>query len=165
MKRQLPAFILLIAFLAIAWGIFLVEDGLFNTGATDFKEFGIGLAFFILAFIFTLVIFYAKRWFVRVSPWFGISTFILISVIYAGSVYLRWQNHEIKSEIVTGTDMIVGHVEASNEWIMVDRSLLQRPAHWYESGVRMTYLADDEQQSLSIRLPAKYLPLKSIKEM
>ena len=165
MKRQLPAFIILMASMAIAWGIFLVEDGLFNTGATDLKEFGIGLAFFISAFIFTLVVFCAKGWHVRMSPLFGISTFILISAIYAGSVYLRWQNHEINGDPVAGTDMIVGHVEASNEWIMVDRSLLQRPAHWYESGVRMTYLADDKQQSLSIRLPAKYLPLKSIKEL
>ncbi len=165
MKRNLPAFILLITLLAIAWGIFLVEDGLFNSGSTDLKEFGIGLAFFIPAFIFILVIFCIKRQSVPVSPWFGIGGLILLSVVYTGSVYSRWQSHAENAAPVKGGGMIIGHIETSNEWIMFDRSLLQRPAHWYESGVQLTYLAEDERHSLSVQLPAKYLPLKSIKKM
>jgi len=165
MKRHLPAFILLLLLLAISWGVFLVEDGLFNTGSIDFKEFSIGLTFIICAFIFILAVFSNKRWSDRAPAWPGTSSLILIAVIYTGSVYLRWHDREENAGPVVGTDRIVGLVEASNEWIMIDRSLLQRPAHWYESSVQMIYLAEDEQQTLSIHLPAKYLSLKSIKEM
>lgn len=166
MKRYIREIALLLALATIAWGVFLLEDGLFNTGSADIKEFGLGLVFMLCGLLYTIVLFSNKSWFTPLSPALRIGFLILISIMYTAYVYSRWSNRdEQNSQIVTGKDMIVGHVKASNEWIMVQKSMLQRSAHWYESGVYMSYLADDEQQSLSIRLPAKFLPLKSIKEL
>lgn len=163
MKRQHRAVILLSALLTVAWGTFLIEDGLFNAGSADAKEFGIGLAFLIPAFVFLML--GIKKEDLSVPRWSVIGLLIVLGTAYTGFVYSRWQSREENAGFAVGTDMIVGHVETENEWIMLDRSMLKRPAHWYESGVQVTYLADDEQRSLSIQLPAKYLPLKSLKEL
>jgi hypothetical protein len=150
---------------AIAWGVFLIEDGLFNIGSIDIKEFSIGLTFFIIALLAVLVQFRRKPWIARVSPRFQISVLILAIIIYTGSTYTRWLSRDEASQSVIASDSIVAHIESSNEWIMLPKSLLQRPAHWYESSVHLSYLTKDGQQSLSIYLPAKFISLKSIKEM
>jgi hypothetical protein len=165
MKRHDREIIFLLALLAIAWGVFLIEDGLFNTGLADSKEFAIGLAFVVSGFIAALVLFCNQAWFARVSRLLRISTLIVICLAYAVTTYSRWLDRDENTQPVTGTDMIVAHVKASDEWIMVHKSQLQRPAHWYETGVDMTYLANDGQQLSAIQLPAKFLPLKSIKKM
>lgn len=156
---------MLLALAAIVWGVFLIEDGLFNSGSADLKEFGLGLIFILCGLLYILALFSNKSWFTPLSRALRISILVMISIMYTAYVHSRWPNRDENIQIVTGKDMIVGYINASNEWIMVQKSMLQRPAHWYESAVYMSYLADDEQQSLSIRLPAKFLPLKSIKEL
>lgn len=166
MKRYIREIAFLPVLPAIVWGVFLIEDGLFSTGSADLKEFGLGLIFTLCGLLYTLVLFSSKSWFTWLSPALRISLLMLASIMYTAFVHSRWPNRDDQnSRIVSGKEMIVGHVKASNEWVMVQKSVLQRPAHWYESGVNITYLSDDEQQTLSIRLPVKFLPLKSIKEM
>ena len=156
---------LLLAFLAMAWGVFLIEDGLFNAGSADLKEFAIGVVFILPGLINTLVLFCKQKYPARMSPWPGIGALVLLSLFYTTSVYSRWSNRgENTLPVVSATAMIAAHVNASDEWLMIHKSLLQRPAHWYESGVLLSYLGD-ERQPRSILLPAKFLPLKSIKEM
>ncbi len=155
---------ILSTFPAIAWGVYLIEDGLFNAGSADIKEFAIGLVFILPGLMIMLVSFCKPGSPARASPWPGIAMLVLISLLYTASVYSRWLNRGENIPPGAATEMIAGHIKASNEWIMIRKSMLQRPAHWYESGVLLTYLGD-EQQPLSIRLPAKFLPLKSIKEM
>ena len=157
--------LIILAFLAIAWGVFLIEDGLFNTGLADIKEFAIGSAFVVAGFIVALALFCNQVWLARVSRLRGISTLIVICLVFMATTYSRWLERDEQIQPVTGTDMMVAHVKASDEWIMIHKSQLQRPAHWYETGVRMTYLNDDGKKLSAIQLPAKFLPLKSIKQM
>jgi len=154
-----------LAVLATAWGVFLIEDGLFNAGSADAREFAIGLGFAVPALTFTLQRICRQDWFTAVYRWLWISALLLLSVAYSASIYLRWLDRREIAQFASSNTMIIGHVKSLDEWIMIDQALLQRPAHWYESGVQVTYLTGNDQQLSSIQLPVKFLPLKSIKEM
>ena len=165
MKAYQPTFLILLLILACVWGVFLIEEGLFNSGSIDLKEFGIGVGFVLFAFLAAVILFCVEDCFVFLSQAMKISTLMLLLTVYSASVSLRWQNHEKRALLVSRIDLTVAHIGSSNEWIMIEKSMLQRPARWYETGVKAHYLADEEAEPTAIQLPAKYLPLKYIKEL
>jgi len=149
------------ALFLLGWGVYLAEDGMLNPGAVDVKETTIGTLFMLAALILLAQV--LRRGSVRRRIAFPVllSFLSLPLLLYMASIYMRWQDHEYRFVPPRGSGTVIGHVDASGEWLVIDRVLLERPAHWYETGVRLTYLAGDRQPR-TIQLPAKYLPLKSI---
>ena len=143
----------------------MIEDGLFNSGSLDLKEFGIGTAFVFFSFFAALIMFCVVDCFVFLSQAAKIGTLMLLLTVYSASLSLRWHNYEKKDLPDSRNDLIVAHISSSNEWIMIEKSMLQRPARWYETGTKVSYLADREAEATVIQLPTKYLPLKSIKQL
>ncbi len=164
MKRGIRDILFLTAIPALAWGVFLIEDGLFNTGSADIREFFIGLGVVVVALTVIVQRLCDHGWFAQVSPLLRVSALILLGAVYSASTWSRWSHRDEHTQLAAAEAMIVAHVKNSNEWIMIDKALLRRPAHWYESGVQVIYLRADNQQAVSIQLPAKFLSLSTAKE-
>lgn len=164
MSRVWTYIVIVVAVCCFPFGVFFIEDGLFNPGNVDIKEFNIGVVFLITGLLGFAGSLSCRRLFPASVAMFLSVVLISGILVYINYSYSRWLDRALFFSVEGATKKVMGLVKASEEWIMIDEALLQRPARWYESGVTTVYLDDRQLQSQTIELPLKYLPLRTLKD-
>lgn len=160
-----PRLFLLVPLMVLNFGLglFFIEDALFVNGNADMKEFYFGLVFVFFGASVSVSI-------LTIRSVFSASTTMLLSIlsvvlalVYINVTYARWLSHEPVSTVTEKERMIPGHNTENQQWLMFRVSLLQRPARWYETAVKVRYLNEKSNNAETIHLPLKFVSRANLK--
>ena len=144
----------------LACGIYFIEDGLFNIGYPDGKEFTIGLAFALAGLALFLSQFKSNKLLAGLPRKETIAGIGVAVLLYAATDSVRWLNRGEPVWLISGGGMTVVQLDGSSKTAMVHTSLLERPARWFETGIWVRIQNPGEAKFVRRKLPKKSLLLQ-----